>query len=150
MFGFLKGKILVNLEKNSFVSGEKIKGRTILKLKKPVSARRLKLVFFGERTVSHRSISDGRRTSSTERVYEFEQDLDIEKEYLNEEYDFEISIPKNLIGAKPENETLGMAMNIGSALIGGPSMTKWYVEAVLDVPKGFDVSKRVQVTITEQ
>ncbi|MCK4491033.1 MAG: hypothetical protein KAU03_00310, partial [Candidatus Altiarchaeales archaeon] len=54
VFGLSKGDIEISLEKYNFSPGDTIKGKVSLKLKKPVNAKQLRLVFVGEKTTSSR------------------------------------------------------------------------------------------------
>ncbi len=152
MFGFGKGKIEVFLEKYNFKPGETIKGRLNLKLKKPIQARQLRVSFYGLQTQTSTGISamgpERNRNNASNYVYKFDMPLDGEKEYLEGEYNFEIAIPAdvNKRGAMPGG-TLGTALQAAQFLSGTISRTQWYVEAALDIPKGIDVKKKVQVNI---
>jgi hypothetical protein len=172
LFGFGKGKIEITLDKFNYAPGETIKGKVILKLNKPVKAKRLKLCFYGEKTVYdldrfgnrhsegyHRgsgvsgvNIHLGSTPSSYNkrkvRVYSFEMELDGEKEYNNAEYEFEIKIPPELF-EKAKIEGTGLLTNFMKLVAAAQArnVAKWYIEAVLDVPLGIDVKKKVQINI---
>ena len=148
MFGFGKGKIEVFLEKYNFKPGETIKGKLNLKLKKPIQARQLRVSFYGMQSTTSTGIGSNSRENTRNYVYRFDMPLDGEKEYLEGEYNFEIAIPAdvNKRGAMPGG-TLGTALQAAQFLSGTISRTQWYVEAALDIPKGIDVKKTVQVNI---
>ncbi|MEM4663234.1 MAG: hypothetical protein QXM75_04390 [Candidatus Diapherotrites archaeon] len=149
MFRFGKGKIDLQLEKFNYRPGEAIRGKVILALNKPIKARRLKVRFFGERR-STTTVTFGSnrptRSSYPEIVYSFEMNLDGEKEYLSGEYNFEITIPQDLMAKVDLSSAgaLGAVMQFAMSLVPKP---KWFVEAALDVPMGFDVAKKVQINI---
>jgi len=152
MFGFGKGKIEIILEKYNFKPGETIKGKLSVKMKKPTKAKALKVMFAGEKTSSASPISFGpkqeRRKSDRVFVHKFEMPLDGEKEYTEQEYDFEIAVPADILsrGTGPGG-TLGTALQAAQFLSGTSSRTEWYVQATLDIEKSLDVNKKVQVNI---
>ncbi|MCX6802745.1 MAG: hypothetical protein NT067_06565 [Candidatus Diapherotrites archaeon] len=153
LFGFGKGKMEMTLKKFNFTPGEKISGHASLQLNKPVKARAMKVVFWGERTTRHTDHdSHGTHTDThTETIYSFELPLDGEKEYSSTEYDFEIAIPGNLLQTQAPPEiggAVGAFMKTAMFLAGPIAPPKWFVQAKLDIPGGMDVSKKVQVNIT--
>jgi len=149
LFGFGREKLKYSWKSN-FKPGETIKGRLNLKLKKPIQARQLRVSFYGIQSSTQTGIglapANTQRGSSENYVYKFDMPLDGEKEYLKGEYNFEIAMPEdiNKRGATPGG-ALGTALQAAQLLSGTISRTQWYVEATLDIPKGIDVKKRVQV-----
>ncbi len=141
MFGFLKGKIEMTLGSYNYNPGDKISGTLSLKLKKPIQARELRINLIGERRVSTSSSSGSR----IERVFDFKLPLDGEKTYERETYPFEIIIPEKDTQELPEG-LLGDVVGVLKYL-GGPSPVNWYLLADLDVPHGFDVSKKDSINI---
>ena len=96
-------------------------------------------------------------TTKTVRIYDFKQQLDSEKEYSQGgEYRFEIKIPADTLSMQPQisemEGRLGQVLKVAQT---AATMTgaipfrriKWYLLAKLDVPGGFDVSKKVDITI---
>jgi hypothetical protein len=77
-------------------------------------------------------------TTDRVRVYNFKQQLDSEKEYSQgqEYYFFEIKIPKDILGTRPEVTSLAPSYPI-----------KWYLLAKLDIPGRPDISRKVDITI---
>ncbi len=179
MFGFLKGKIAIKLNQSNFKPGDLIQGTITLDLKKPTNARGIFVKFYGtQKTTQHSggvsfqpggglklsaggiSIGSGRSKSSvrhssksqTVTVYEFEQMIDGEKEYANgpQSYEFKIQIPSDLLdqNAAP-NEMIGAIVQTAKFLSGNVTNVKWYINAKLDVPGGFDLSKQIQINVTK-
>ena len=140
MFG--KGKINVTIQKGHYAPGDIISGNVSMTLKKPVKARGVSISLIGEQiTTRGGGIMSGGQTSNTTqrvRVYDFKQQLDSEKEYSQgqEYYFFEIKIPADILSMRPK-----MKGAIPSSPI------KWYLLAKLDVPRGLDISKKVDITI---
>ncbi len=150
VFGLGKGKIDLTLSKQNFMPGETITGNLILKLKKPILAKKLVVNLIGKKHVTQRM--SGRRGVSTNRrsitIYEFELALGKEKEYLKEQHPFEIKIPANILQGKQKSEgAMGKAIEALKFLSGGNERIEWYVEAVLDIPKSLDVNKKVDITL---
>jgi len=151
VFGLGKGKIELQLEKYNLHPGDTIKGTVTLKLKKPVHARALKILFFGEQITNTTSLQGNavHRNTSITYVYKFEMPLDREKDYFNENYSFEITIPKDILqrtSATPQG-TIGEIVKAAQILSGMNRRIQWYIEAKLDVPKGLDVKKKTQINI---
>jgi hypothetical protein len=160
MFG--KGKMQITLPKTHYLPGEIISGDIKFELKKPVKARQVSVSLIGElksRRVG--SLSGDRYSSSTStqvvRIYEFEQQLDGEREYSGGgNYHFEMKIPADILSAQsqmPEMEgVLGTGIKIvqaAAAMTGAIpyQQTRWYLAAKLDIPGGMDVSKNADIAI---
>jgi len=145
VFGFGKGKFEIILEKYNFSPGETIKGRILMKLKKPTQAKALKVGLVGEKkTTQYRKTSS---SQSKTHFFDFEMPLDGEKEYLEGEYNFEIKIPSSVLQRPAPGGAVGDIVKGIQLLSGKDVRINWYVIAKLDIPSGFDVSKRVQVNI---
>ncbi|MFH1424770.1 MAG: hypothetical protein ABIG20_03750 [archaeon] len=154
--GFMKGKLDVSLENVNFSPGDTIAGTVKLELKKPVKARKLVVAFIGEKTVSQASVSIGMGSSRHKPqnrkicIHKFEMTLDGEKDYTMGEYPFQIAVPSDLLSRNPQVEgALGSVVKAVQVLGGGYSRVNWFVTAYLDVPFGVNVSKTVQVNISE-
>ena len=81
-------------------------------------------------------------------VFSFGLPLDSEKEYGTQkfEYSFDIKAPPMSGQKAPEGIVGGIAT--AASLFGlGAKPIMWYLLAKLDIPLGFDVSKRMQVNI---
>ena len=171
MFGS-KGKIDVTIQKTRYAPGDTISGNVALTLKKPVNAREVNISLIGEQITTGGGGKvgwGGGRTSSSgvgmmgggagstniERIYDFKQQLDSEKEYnQGGEYRFEIGIPADILGMGPQmpEGKLGQVLKVAqtaAAITGAiPSRRlKWYLLAKLDIPGGLDISKKVDITI---
>jgi len=160
---FGRGKVEVKVQKTHYAPGDIISGDVILALKKPIKAREASVSLVGERITTQTSVGmGGGQTSMTTqqqraRVYDFKQQLDGEKEYApGQEYHFEIKIPADILSVSPGMQEIegkmGQAMKVAqtaAALTGRlPSQRiKWYLLARLDVPRGLDISRKVDVTI---
>ncbi len=163
MFG--KGKINIAIEKSHYVPGDIISGDVSLTLNKPVKAREVSISLIGE----HKSTQTGAgvggpmggggmsmsTTTRTVRIYDFKQQLDSEKEYSQgREYHFEMKIPADTMSMRPlmPEGKLGQVLNVAqtaAAMTGAIPFQriKWYLLAKLDVPGGFDVSKKIDIAI---
>lgn len=173
MFGS-KGKIDISIQKFNYAPGDTISGNVALTLKKPVEAREMSISLIGEQLITHtqdisrRGIMMGgggmregimrpmmseswgsegivigtrsEKSAMTERVHvhDFKQQLDGEKEYSGgpEYYFFEMKIPADILNIRAQ-----MTGVIPSSPI------KWYLLAKLDIPRGLDISKKVDITI---
>jgi len=146
IFGFGKGKIEVILEKYNYSRGEIIEGKIILKLKKPIRAKKLKVGLRGEKIT--REIGEKRPEQKKTFIFNFEMPLDKEKEYFKGEYNFEIRIPKNVLqNVLAPKSAIGSVLKGIQILSGRETRVNWYIIAYLDIPSGFDISKKVQINI---
>ncbi len=143
---FGKGEINIAIQKTNYAPGDTISGDVTLLLKKPVEVSEPSISLIGEQWVTSREKQSGwgiggySRSSSTqtkrERVYEFKQELDSEKECRHgRRYHFEIKIPTDILGERPQTPR---AFSFP---------VKWYLLARLDIPGGLDISKKVDITI---
>jgi hypothetical protein len=120
-----------------------------LLLKKPILAEKLVVVFKGIKTYSRpdSSSQSGWQTSQVT-IHKSEVVLGAQKEYFNEQYQFQINIPVNILQKSPLYEgAIGTAVNILQNLSGTSEETDWYVEASLDIPKSVDIKKCVSITL---
>jgi len=160
MFDFLKspGSVEIELEKMSFSRGDTVRGKVKLKLDEPKDAEGMRLRIWGEKKAPHTD-SRGRRTTRTENIYEFKVDLDGPRMYTAGEqvWDFELKIPEatqqdqlgeSLAGQVAMGVVMAQQMMDGKAGMNQMSQPpRWYLEANLDIPKGRDPSKRVQLNV---
>jgi hypothetical protein len=165
MFG--KGKINIAIQKSHYVPGDIISGNVSLTLKKSVKAREVSISLIGEHKATQTTPGIGgamggggmsmSTTTKTVRIYDFKQKLDSEKEYSQGgEYHFEIKIPADTMSMRPQisevEGKLGRVMKVAqtaAAMTGAIPFQriKWYLLAKLDIPGGFDISKKVDITI---
>jgi len=170
-------KIILTLEKIDYKPGDVIKGTITLNLNKPTKAKKLEVIFVGERFETrpvtydhhyhgdhhhrHNRYSTGTQHVSVGHVYDFTMLLDGEKEYQSEQYQFEIKIPADVLQLKTnyqqkqENfkekaeEKLG---TFGKILTQNmaiyPSHIKWIIHAHLDVPMKLDIKNSQDITIS--
>ena len=163
MFG--KGKIEVTIAKTGYEPGDTISGSVTLALKKPVTARELSVSLIGEQRTTRTTASMRSGAIDTQqqrvRVYDFKERLDGEKEYApGQEYHFEMKIPADVLGGAPEQpqaegklgQVVKAAQTVGVVTGAIPyhrtrQSTKWQLHVKLDVPRGLDVSRKVDITI---
>ncbi len=148
---FDKGKIEVSVARTHFAPGDTITGKVSLTIKKPVAAKEVSVSLIGEQTTTRGGgLAGGERRREKERVYDFKLALDGEKEYSQGgEYAFEIKIPADILNAAgPQLEgAVGQAVKIAQVVTGGSSSTKWRLQAKLDIPRGIDIKKDIDLTI---
>ncbi|MFO7677803.1 MAG: hypothetical protein R6V50_05420 [Thermoplasmatota archaeon] len=153
-------KITFMLDKYNYNPGEKITGKVKLNLKKPTSARKLEVSFYGVRVDRQSSVAVGpmmsgrnrhSRHTSTFKVFDFKIPISGEKEYQDEQYSFEIKIPDDVLQTNPTLDgKLGQAATAVRILSGLSSRIDWYVKAQLDVPKKLDIKKKQKIILSER
>ena len=138
-----KGRIDISIRKAGYARGETIAGNVTLTLKKPVRAKQLSISLIGQYETTQTTprvelcpfgkmgevtqYTDFKTTAKTVHICAFRQLLDGEHEYgRDREYPFEAKI-KTDVSTSP--------------------ITKWYLLAKLDIPRGPDISRRVDITI---
>ena len=147
MFGFGKGKVDIQLSKYNFSPGETIQGTVTLKLNKSIKAKGFNIRLICERKITKMSTS--RMDTRIVKVFDFKQPLDKEREYpAGQElsYNFSMNIPKDFSSSMPDG-ALGSIAKAASFLSRQSSHFNWYMLASLDIPMGFDVSKKVQINV---
>ncbi len=150
-----KGKIEISLPKARFNPGEDISGIATLTLKKPTKARKFTVSFIGDQKITQRLGTD--RSTRHVRIYEFEHQLDGEREYTEGTYQFDIKIPEDILEQEkaaqlPEAEgKLGTALKVAEsfAAMAVTKRTYWFLMARLDIPWGKDLNENIQMTIEE-
>jgi hypothetical protein len=167
MFGLSKGRVSISVQKTSYAPGDVISGSVVLILKAPVKARGVSISLIAEQWVvsryeqSSRGISlegTGRAKSTSaskqkRRIYDFKQLLDSETEYTDErEYRFEIKIPADIPRMPGREGEARRASKMGQAVAAMTNLTrsspiKWYLLAKLDILRGLDISRKVEITI---
>jgi hypothetical protein len=143
MFGFGKGKIKLQMDTYDFSYGKPIKGKFILKLKKPIKANGLNV-----RIIGYSMSRNMRGSQSTQKMVDEKHMLDGAKEYPAKElsYSFNFKAPVNSAKSLQEGK-MGKALKVMSAMGGMRSYMKWYLSVELDIPKGIDVTKKVKINI---
>jgi hypothetical protein len=149
MFGFLKGNIVLNLNKYNISPGDVVSGTLTLNLKKSLKAKELVIRLIAYE-VRRRLTTKGGSSSST-KIYDVKIPLDGEKEYLPSSqplvYNFSITIPKS-VGSINEvaNNSFGSAIKTVQLFSGVNNTVTWYLEGRLSIP-WFDIKKRIQLNI---
>lgn len=168
----LSEKIEIEIKKTNYKPGEIIEGTVFLNFKKQKHAKSLKVLFVGEKIVEQRS-----RNGYYEKNFIFcknEVVLDVDGDYFNESYPFRLKIPEDALQkakdfdwreygfalnkqfklgdkvssfSKKADEVLEYAQARG--FVSFNEHTRWYVEVVLEVPKGFDVKSSKDLTVYE-
>jgi hypothetical protein len=147
VLGIGEGKLEIKIPKTVVAPGETVSGEVVLTLNSPKKAKEMRILFYGEVT-EHYSQS-GKRHSRTKRIYEQRVVLGNEGEFPagTKSYPFQITMP-NIERTKGSGEgLLGSAMNAVAGMFDPLSGARWYLDASLDMPLSFDISKRVQLTI---
>lgn len=147
------------LEKYQYRVDEKIVGKVVLMLDEPTKSPKLSVKLIMTETVKKMNIPSLKQISvsssrDTARTYSFDLTLGGEQEYVSREYPFEMIIPVEAYpkGLQPVQEStggfLGSAIGLLSKLSPlGQSIYTYAVEARLDVPWKFDLTKKVDITI---
>lgn len=152
VFGLFEGGIELRLNKTNFAFGETAEGTLSLKLKKEKQARHLVVSVIAEKQeTQYRKGTSFTMSSSNNTCILFKTDaiLDGEKTYMppGGEYQFKIQIPAQAALPQELGGTLGTALKAMQFLGGKTSQIKWFIAGTLDIPKGIDISKKVQISV---
>lgn len=168
----LAEKIKIEIKKTNYKPGEVIEGNVFLNFRKQRHGSSLKVSFVGEKIVEQRD-SEGYQ----ERRYIFcknEVVLDVEKDYFNETYPFRLKIPEDALQkakdfdwkeygfvlnkqVKLGDRTAPFSKKAGEILeyaethgfVQFNEYDRWYIEVVLEVPRGFDIKSAKELTVYE-
>jgi len=159
MFGFGVGKIELKVPKNAYAPGETIEGTLLLTVKKPVKARGLFITLFADQEFREQYVSGGKPDTRIIRrkIYNFQQQLDTEKEYPVAEttsYPFSVAMPPE--AGAPQTAAVNpmggfLTVSLGALQIGGGSgpigLPQWALEGYLDLPYALDVKATVALGV---
>lgn len=148
MFGFGRGKVELKIDKMNYAPGDKITGKLVMDLKKPIKATKAFVRLYAEAKTT--SMSGGKMSTNVSRIYDFVLDLDGAKEYSGQaEYDFEIVIPRGttLDSSDPTQAMAKTALTAVSFLMGKTHNIKWFLVGGLDIKMGFDFTKKIQLNV---
>ncbi|HEY0088017.1 MAG TPA: hypothetical protein VGB37_04195 [Candidatus Lokiarchaeia archaeon] len=157
----LKRKCELILDKSIFLSGEFIQGSVYLRLKKPIRARSLKIIFTGTKKVIIPSSPGSEHLTFI--FYKSEIVLGNEKEYYDESYPIKLEIPLDIL-EKAKNFGKGEDVGVGITAFrtkmaqkelsmfksSYPSTDIWCVEASLDIPRRLNLCDKQEIKILEK
>lgn len=136
----LKGKEAY-LEKTTYLPGETIRGRLVLKLNKPKKAKELRIRLQRDIKTTGRN-HKGHPTHSTKTVLYSQIILGGEQEYSSGEYTFEIKIPPEIFPP-----SIGVIL-LGAVLKKAETDTmKLDLEAALSLPMSLDITRKTIVIV---
>jgi len=159
VLGFGKGKIELNLSKTQYCPGENVTGKIFLNLKKPISAKGLKVYF-----VAKKITRTGDGSFKENLVYNSEISIEGEKEYYTNTYSFEFNIPENILvivnnwlDDKIKNSPDGFMKDMMINAMEKDWVKKRFmvrdefiIESILEVPKGKDIKEKTLIDIMEK
>jgi len=149
------GTLEIQLDRFSFVPGEKITGRLSFKLKEPTAARGVVVgVRARQRVIERNRSSQGTSTSyRNDVVWKFERNLAGEDVYTDGSFPFELVIASDVFHDRvdPPPGTLGDIARVVSFLSPSKRMPlEWEVYGHVDLPWKVNVSKKVSIVVTER
>lgn len=134
---YLKGSLKIILLKTNFSSSERITGQVQLKAKKRINSNRLFASIVGYEEVS--SYSNGKRSTRTNEIYRFEQDLEQERTYssgFRNTYSLDLPFPNNsssnLNIPSTGNDTMDKILKGAISLASSNRKIYWKIEVRLD------------------
>ncbi len=141
---FLKGRLKINLARESFAPGEAVEGSFELLAKKEIRGNALTAALVASETYTERDFK-GRSRRKTREIYRTGQPVEGARVYpagYRADYNFKIAIPAGDLGGGG-GSILGGALN----LLGGlGSRVEWRVEVRLDA-EGVDLSSSRRIYV---
>ena len=144
VLGIGEGSIDIKIDRTNFKIGETVKGEVFLSLSQPKKARELRVLFYGEVKEHHG------KHSSTKRIFEQLISLGGEQEYpaTSKSYPFEIKIPDIPKPVEGGSGIVASVLNFIASFSDPVSRASWYLDASLDVPMSFDISKKTRIYLS--
>lgn len=142
VLGIGEGKIGIVTEKQNYTNGEMLKGKVTLDLNGAKKAKGLRIKFYGERRVQRG------KSSHIEKIMIQEFSLDVEKEYPagTKDYEFQFQLPTlQRPQQSQDGGIMGGIMNIISSMSDPYGNVSWFLDASLDLPMSFDISRKQRV-----
>ncbi|MDD5337444.1 MAG: hypothetical protein PHS02_03080 [Candidatus ainarchaeum sp.] len=153
VFGIGEGKIDIIPEKQSYAFGEAIGGKVVLQLSQPKKANGSRIRFYGLIKTQHsdRDMHGHRHThASTREVLAQSFQLAEEGDFPagTKEYPFTIKLPTI---PKDGNAGSGGFLSGIAGILGATQdpllNAEWYLDASLDLPMSFDISKKLRLNL---
>lgn len=146
MCAFWKGSMELDIPQNTFALHEFIKGKIILRLKKPIKARGLFISLEGKEMV----VTDGLMDEDPVKEWQIFCDIIVplggHMFYSSGEYEFKIDIPNEAShGLSKSRGGAGKILKTVGGFVGAPGIIEWHIFARLDIPMGIDLSKKKQI-----
>jgi hypothetical protein len=143
LFDYTRTKMRIELENPVVTSGDKLKGKVFLTVKKQVKSKGLTLSLVRESKGS-KTVNGKSQTTTKKQVFG-ELTLDAPKEYMPGEFsfNFEMNVP----------DFKGQGGSFGSALIGVVDFftrASYYLQGRLSIPWSIDRREKVYITINSK
>ena len=144
MLGFGKGKLELTVSNLIPAFGEMISRTATMQLKDIQTAKGFFVELLAERRVTRRVNRNGRleNDTDTETVYRAPQQLGPEGQFGTQPYQFNFQFKVPM-----QSEIPGATAGGFWSTLSGVSRPEWFVVAKLDIPKGFDLSKKVKINV---
>lgn len=146
MCTFWKGSLELDMPQNTFALHEYIKGKVILKLKKPIKARGLSVRLEGKEMVFTEGSYDEDPVREWQIFCEITVPLGGHMVYSSGEYEFKFEVPNEAArGVGKARGTAGKVLKSVGGFVGAPGVVDWHLFARLDVPMGIDLTDKKSI-----
>ena len=152
--GLGRGSVKVELDATKAAPGGQLKGRIVLALSEPVSAKRLLVTLRARQklvTIKRGEGASGVSTSHAD-VYQFDKELAPSGTFEAKTYDFELDIPPDALDLKPQpsnsSPLADVARTVASAFNPSAGPIEWQVIGRLEIAWGRDLSSDVDVIVS--
>jgi hypothetical protein len=150
--GLGRGSVRVELDATKVAPGGAIRGRLVLALSEPVSAKQLIVTLRARQRVMQVSTSSGGRSVSTTHadVYEHDAELASAGDFESGTRAFELTVPPDALELRPSagsNPIADALRTVASALSPSAGPIEWQVIGRLVIPWGRDLSHDVDIVV---
>ena len=150
--GLGRGSLRVELDATKVAPGGTIRGRLVLALSEPISAKRLIVTLRARQRVMQVSSSSGVRSVSTTHadVYEHDSELAGTENFESGTRTFELTVPPDALELRPSaggNPIADALRTVASALSPSAGPIEWQVIGRLVIPWGRDLSHDVDIVV---
>lgn len=151
--GLGRGEVKLELDSTRFAPGGKIKGRVVLALSEPVSAKRLLVTLRArQKLVTVKRGEGGGVSTSHADVFQFDKELAPSQTFEpTQSFELELDIPPDALALKPQptnsSPLADVARTVASAFNPTAGPIEWAVLARLEIAFGRDLKADVDITV---
>ncbi len=153
--GLGRGAVKLELDNTRVAPGGTIKGRVVLALSEPVSAKRLLVTLRArQRIVTVKRGEGAKGVSATHAdVFQFDQELSPSQTFDARTVEFELPVPADALDLKPQpnnsSPLADAARTIASAFNPSAGPIEWQVIGRLEIAWGRDLSSEVDILVQQ-